>query len=112
MGDVEALSSVMASIQLRRMIGEPGTERRLRFGEVDVKGWTEETMVKRKNIITQVVELRDSFNCLTISFTFENGVVCTMTLCIAKSPNGKDGVENIVDDREKARFVKQLGLSS
>ena len=52
MGDVESLSSMMTLIQLSRMIGEPGTERRLRFSEVDVKGLAEETTVKRKNIIS------------------------------------------------------------
>ena len=51
MGDIESLSSMMTSIQLSRMIGEPGTERRLRFSEVDIRGLAEEMTVKRKNVI-------------------------------------------------------------
>ena len=103
---------MMTSILLSRMIGEPGMERRLRFSEVDIQGLVEEMMVKRKNVISYLIECRDGLYGLTSCFTLVNGIVCTMTLCIAKCPNGKDGIEKIVDDREKAGFVKHLGLAS
>ena len=90
MGDVESLSSMMTSMQLGRMIGEPGTERRLRFSEVDIKGVTEEATVKGKNVVTELVEFRDDLDCLTSCLTFMNRIVGTVTLCIAKCPNGKD----------------------
>ena len=112
MRDVESLSSMMTSIQLNRMIGQPGTERRLRFSEVDIQGRAEETTVKWKDIITKLIELGNGLDCLTSSFTFMNGIVGTMTSCILKCPNGKDGVEKMVKNREKAGFVKHLYMAS
>ena len=71
-------------------------ERRLRFSEVDIKRLVEEATVKGKNIVAQLIEIRDGFECLTSCLTFMKSIVGTVTLCILKCPNGKDGVEKMV----------------
>ena len=62
----------------------------MRFSEVDIKGLAEEATVKGKNIVAQLIEIRDGFECLTSCLTFMKSIVGTVTLCILKCPNGRN----------------------
>ena len=45
-----------------RMIGDPGTKRRLRLREVVINGRIEEMFVARKNLITKLIQVDNSVN--------------------------------------------------
>ena len=87
MSDVVKDSLLMTSKQVMRMIGEPCTKRRLRFGEMLVNGFIEEMAIASKNRITKIIEFNNRRNSLLRPFTLVKLIVQAMTLIIAEVPN-------------------------
>ena len=83
---------LVALEKMTRVIGQPGTERRLRFLQVVVDRLKEKVMITGKNAILTVVQIDNGFNSLTRHFTFMKFSVSAMTLVIAELPDGKNGV--------------------
>ena len=71
----------------------------MRFSQVDVKRRAEETTVKRKNIITKLIEFGNGFDGLTSCLTFMDGIVGLMMLIVPECPNGNHRFKNMVNDR-------------
>ena len=85
---------LVASEKMIRVIGQPGTERRLRFPQVVVDRLEEKVVITGKNAIAKFVQIDNGFNSLTGHFTFMKFSVSTMTLVSAELPNGKNGIKH------------------
>ena len=85
---------LVALEKMTRVIGQPGTERRLRFLQVVVDRLKEKVMITGKNAITKLVQIVNGFNSLMGHFTFMKFSVSTLTLVVAQLPDGKNGVKD------------------
>ena len=110
MCDVVLDGLLVATEELFGVVSDPGTKRRLRFGEMVVERVMKQMLVTRKNTITKIVQIHNGFNGLTGELTLLEIVVSTVALIVAKFPNGMHRVHKGSKGAKNTKFVNQFRI--
>ena len=72
------------------MICNPGSATAERFTKVNLKGGSEDSAIRRKNLRTERIEITQSDHSLTFKLSFSSSVIGGVTLLISKMPERPD----------------------